>query len=69
MSKLDETEMLKLQLANQAIDLANARRDTLGAQLLAKYGEPGETTLNLGADGTVLRAPKLESVPAPAEGA
>lgn len=63
MPKLEETEMLKLQLLAANITIATQARDAFGAQLLAKYGEPGETNLQFAADGTVMRAPKLTPVP------
>ena len=64
--KLTETEMLRLQVAALSIDnaakahaLAMQARDALSAELLRKYGAPGDTTLNYSADGTIMRAPKL----------
>lgn len=58
--KLEEVELLKwknLQLEEQ---LAGQARQHYVVQLFHKYGLPGETTINVGPDGTILRPPALE---------
>jgi hypothetical protein len=56
MDKLEEIDLLRWQNATMAVELAAARRESMGTALLAKYGKPGETTLSIAADGTIVRA-------------
>lgn len=64
--KIDEIELLRLEKANLQIVVATQARDAIGAALLAKYGQPGETSLNVAPDGTIVRAVPLASVPSEA---
>ena len=63
MDKITETDLLRVQLVNANVTIAVQSRDALNADLVRRYGEPGETSIQWQQDGTIIRAPKLESIP------
>ena len=63
MDKITETDLLRVQLAHANVTIAAQARDALNADLVRRYGEPGEMSIQWQPDGTIVRAAKLESVP------
>jgi hypothetical protein len=63
MDKLEEIDLLRVQNLSLREDALRRERDDLTRALIAKYGQPGDTGISWGPDGTIKRAPKLEAVP------
>ncbi len=63
MAKIDELDHLKLQNLVLREQLLKQESAALNKDLLAKYGQPGETGLRIAPDGTIMRPAPLESVP------
>ncbi len=61
MAKIDEIELLKLQNIDLRLELLNREKRTMTQALIAKYGKPGQESIQLSADGTIIEP--LSSVP------
>lgn len=62
-TKLDEVDRLKLQNIALRMQLLEKEREILGADLLRRYGAPGDDTLRVNNDGTINRSPRLTETP------
>lgn len=60
-TKLDQVDQLTLQNLNLRSSLLEQERKMLGAELLRKYGRPGETSLSIASDGTIVHAAAEQS--------